>query len=77
MDAILSELLKLVSGLLITVLAAWVTVRLAIRRFRLEQWWSRKADSYVAVFVASMTRRTSCEPHKKTRSAMSHKALIV
>jgi hypothetical protein len=39
------ELLKLFSGLPIAVATAWVTVRLALRRFRSEHWWERKANS--------------------------------
>ena len=31
---------------------AYITVRLALKRFRAEQWWTRKADAYSAIFEA-------------------------
>ena len=36
----------------VALLTAYVTVRLALRRFRAEQWWSRKADAYAAIMEA-------------------------
>ena len=31
---------------------AYITVRLALKRFRAEQWWTRKVDAYSAIFEA-------------------------
>jgi hypothetical protein len=39
-------------GIVVAVVSAYVTVRLAIKRFRAEQWWSRKADAYAAILEA-------------------------
>ena len=39
-------------GLAIAVVAAVVTVRLAIGRFRQERWWERRVDAYTAVLDA-------------------------
>lgn len=48
----MDALIHLVIGVVIAVVSAHVTVRLAIRRFRAEKWWERKADIYAAVFNA-------------------------
>ena len=46
------ELIKLLSGIPIAVVTAWVTVWLALRRFRSERWWERRVENYTALFVA-------------------------
>ena len=43
---------NLVPGLLIAVVTAFLTVKLALRRFYYEQWWSRKAQAYVEILTA-------------------------
>lgn len=58
MEFVVGELPKLVSGILIAIVTAWLTVHLALRRFRTEQWWSRKADSYAGVFAAVHDMKT-------------------
>ena len=42
----------LLAGLVIAVVSAIVTVRLALRRFYSEQWWGRKAQAYVEILSA-------------------------
>ncbi|TAK03194.1 hypothetical protein EPO44_07515 [bacterium] len=36
----------LLPGIVIAVLSAWITVRLAIRRFHQERWWEKKEAAY-------------------------------
>lgn len=43
---------SLIAGLVIAVVSAIVTVRLALRRFYSEQWWGRKAQAYVEILGA-------------------------
>jgi hypothetical protein len=43
LDAIAQVLLP---GMAIAVLSAWITVRLAIRRFHQERWWEKKESAY-------------------------------
>jgi hypothetical protein len=43
LDAIAQVLLP---GMAIAVLSAWITVRLAIRRFHQERWWDKKEAAY-------------------------------
>jgi len=52
MDTIIDELPKFISAVVIAVITAIVAVHLSLRRYRSEQWWSRKADSYAAIFSA-------------------------
>jgi len=41
-----------VSALALAVLSALVSVQLALRRFRAERWWERKAEAYSALLIA-------------------------
>ena len=53
MDAFMPHLaISLVVGVVVAVVSACVTVCLAIRRFRAEKWWERKADAYAGIFNA-------------------------
>jgi hypothetical protein len=45
-------LTSLTVGVIVAVVSALVTVRVALKRFRAEQWWSRKADAYAAILEA-------------------------
>ena len=45
-------LTSLAVGITVAVVSACVTWRLALKRFRAEQWWSRKADAYAAIMEA-------------------------
>ncbi|MCY2927439.1 MAG: hypothetical protein NT031_18785 [Planctomycetota bacterium] len=49
MDALLTSLAV---GITVAIVSAYVTVRLALKRFRAEQWWSRRADAYSAILEA-------------------------
>jgi hypothetical protein len=52
MEGVYSELPKLFSAVVVGLVTALLTVRLALSRFRSEQWWLRRAESYSAVFGA-------------------------
>jgi hypothetical protein len=43
---------NLVTSLLVAVLTALLTVSLALRRFRAERWWERKANAYSSILNA-------------------------
>ncbi len=39
-------LVKLLPGIIIAVLTAWLTVRFSLKRFYAEKWWERKYNKY-------------------------------
>lgn len=43
---------NIVTGLASGGLSAWITYRLAFRRFRAEKWWERRADAYSGIVEA-------------------------
>jgi hypothetical protein len=43
---------NIVTGLASGTLSAWITYRLAFRRFRAEKWWERRADAYSGIVEA-------------------------
>jgi len=43
---------NIVTGLVSGSLSAWITYRLAFRRFRAERWWERRADAYGKILEA-------------------------
>lgn len=45
-------LASIISGLLVAVVTAHLTVRLSLRRFYSERWWERKADAYTDIIEA-------------------------
>lgn len=49
---ILDTLLKILSGIAIAVVSAWVTVLLSRQKFRSERWWERKVEAYEKVIEA-------------------------
>jgi hypothetical protein len=51
-SAISSLIPNLVIGFGSGLLSAWVTYRLAFRRFRAEKWWERRADAYSGILEA-------------------------
>ncbi|MFC1975865.1 hypothetical protein ACFLXQ_05665 [Chloroflexota bacterium] len=42
-------LLALIPSLIISILTAYVTVRLSIRQFYSERWWEKKAEAYSSI----------------------------
>lgn len=53
-------LVNIISGLLISVITAVVTVRLSLSRFRSERWWERKADSYSRIIESLHHMKEYC-----------------
>jgi hypothetical protein len=49
---VLPVLLNLGSSLIVAIVTAALTVRLALRRFYSEKWWERKAAAYTAIIEA-------------------------
>ncbi|WP_412060358.1 hypothetical protein [Rubrivirga sp. IMCC45206] len=52
MGALLDFLAAVAPSLVVAVLAALLGVRLALRRFRSERWWERKAEAYTDLISA-------------------------
>lgn len=44
--------LSLISGIVVALVASYVTVRLSLRRFYSEKWWKRKAQAYSEIIEA-------------------------
>jgi hypothetical protein len=55
-----SDFEKLLPSVVIGVVTAIVTVRLALVRFRTEKWWERKADAYTSIGAALFEYRRFC-----------------
>lgn len=49
MGTFLVILPNILVGVIVAIVTAYATVRLSIRQFRVEQWWSRKADAYTSI----------------------------
>jgi hypothetical protein len=54
---------SLVSAAITASLAAWLTATLALRRFRSEKVWERKAEAYTATFQALHTMSRWYDEH--------------
>ena len=52
MSPIWESLVNLIPDIIIVILTAWLTVVLAMRRFRTERWWDRKANAYGTIIEA-------------------------
>lgn len=44
--------ITVLTGIIIAVVSAWVTVQLALRRFRAEKWWEKRVEAYERVIEA-------------------------
>lgn len=44
--------ITLTASVIVAIVSAYVTVRLAFRRFRFEHWWARKFEEYNCVLEA-------------------------
>lgn len=58
---ILPLLERAVGGFLIAIVSAYVTVRLAFKRFYSEKQWERKADAYTKIIVALHHLKNFCD----------------
>ena len=68
-------LVNLVVGVVVAVISAYLTVLLAMRRFRTQQWWVRKVDAYMAMLDAlhhakgvTAMRLSEIEEHREYRN---------
>ena len=64
-------------GIVIAGVSAYVTVRLALGRFRDEQWWSRRVDAYTAIIEAIYKMKQCDEAYMREyvhRREMSEKS---
>jgi hypothetical protein len=61
METIINYILThIVPGVVISVVAAFVTVRLSLRRFRAERWWDRKAVAYSTIMESLHHMKEYC-----------------
>jgi len=56
-------LLSAVPGVLVGLTTAYVSVRWALRRFRAERWFDRKAEAYSSLFLALADIEHHCTVH--------------
>jgi hypothetical protein len=54
---------NIVTGLASGGLSAWITYRLAFRRFRAEKWWERRADAYSRIVAALHNSQKFADTH--------------
>jgi hypothetical protein len=59
----LEALMTLLTGIVIAVVSAWVTVQLSLRRFRTERWWKRKVQAYERVIAAIHDSKAFSDEH--------------
>jgi hypothetical protein len=55
----ISVIVDIIRSAIIIVVASWITVRLALRRFYTEKWWERKAQAYSEI-IGSLARMRIC-----------------
>ncbi len=53
------------TAIVIGAISAWITAQLALRRFRAEKWWERKAEAYSRVIEALHNSKVWTEEHLK------------
>lgn len=63
LNAAASLMPNIVTGLVSGGLSAWITYRLAFRRFRAEKWWERRADAYSGIVEALHNSLNFAETH--------------
>ncbi|MBS0580636.1 MAG: hypothetical protein JSR36_15370 [Proteobacteria bacterium] len=61
--ALTAALLSVVSSLLVGLVTAVVTVRLALRRFYSEKWWERKSAAYTEILESTHHLREHADTH--------------
>jgi hypothetical protein len=54
---------NIVTGLVSGGLSAWITYKLAFRRFRAEKWWERRADAYSRIVEALHDSKNFADAH--------------
>ena len=61
MDFVIQLAPSLISGIVVAVVASYVTVRLSLKRFYSERWWERKAQAYSEIVEALYDVQNSVE----------------
>jgi len=64
-------LYQIVSGLLISVVTSWITVRLSLKRFRSERMWERKVQAYEKIFESLHHLKAYCVAHLRAEESGS------
>ena len=60
MGSFMLDIIKsLLIGAVVAVITAWITVKLALRRFYTEKWWERKAQAYSET-IGSLAKMRIC-----------------
>ena len=60
MSSFILDIIKsLLIGAVVAVITAWITVKLALRRFYSEKWWERKAQAYSEI-IGSLAKMRIC-----------------
>ena len=54
-----SVIVDIIRSAIIIVVASWITVKLALRRFYTEKWWERKAQAYSEI-IGSLAKMRVC-----------------
>ncbi len=60
---LLPSLGTLITGIVVAVVSARVTVHFALKRFHSEKWWERKAEAYTAIIEALHHVRNYADTH--------------
>jgi hypothetical protein len=60
---VITVLSSLVPALIVGILTAVISVRLALRRFHAERWWERKAEAYSQIVEALYHAMEYCSAH--------------
>ncbi len=55
----ISIVMDIIKSAIIIVVASWITVKLALRRFYTEKWWERKAQAYSEI-IGSLAKMRIC-----------------
>lgn len=56
---------QILTGIIIAIASAWITVQLSLRRFRTERWWERKVESYTNIIEALHNSKAFASYHLK------------
>ncbi len=60
MSSFMLDIIKsLLIGAGVSIITAWITVKLALRRFYTEKWWERKAQAYSDI-IGSLAKMRIC-----------------
>ena len=62
-------LIGIPAAILIAAVSSWITVQLALRRFRRERWWERKTDAYTKVIEALHNSKEFSDRHLEAAQA--------